>query len=180
MEGGHDGHCELPCGCPPAVYGCSRRGHMGPFPRRPGNRYHGTARPVPPPPSRVGHLVTAGTDRTAGGWRQGKEKQQPSPLAPPQALAANSPWWLGVTGLTNRDGFLEDGAIYACQTPGLLRAADVAHVALSVEAGGPRLGFESGPLVKHDGKEELLQDPGKTLSFLYLQLVPPHCFTCRC
>ena len=83
-------------------------------------------------------------------------------------------------GLTNRDGLLEDGEIYACTRPGPLRAADLAHVALSVEARGQRLGFEPGPLVKPDGKEELLQGPGETLSFLYLQLVPPHCHTCRC
>ena len=67
MEGGHDGHCELPRGYPPAVYGCSRRGHLGPIPRRPGNGYYGTVRAVPPPPSQVGHLVAAGIDRTAGG-----------------------------------------------------------------------------------------------------------------
>ena len=55
---------------------------MGSFPRRPGNGYHGTVRPGPPPPGQEGHLFTAGTDRTAGGWRQGKEKQQSFPLAP--------------------------------------------------------------------------------------------------
>ena len=108
MEGGHDGHRELPRGCPPDVYGCSRRGGRGPVPRRPGNGYYGTVRPVPPPLSRVGHLVATCIDRTTRGWRQGKEQQQPAPLAPPLALTAYNPWWLGLTGLTNREGCLED------------------------------------------------------------------------
>ena len=73
-----------------------------------------------------------------------------------------------MTGLTDREGFLEDGAIYACQTPSLLRAADLTHVALSVEAGGTRLSYEPSSLAEPNGKEELIQGPGKTMSFPYL------------
>ena len=112
MEGGYGGHCEFTRGCPPDVYGCSRRGGLGPVPRRPGNGHHSTARPVPSPPSRVSHLVAAGM---TGGWRQGKGQQQPAPLAPPLALTANYPWWLGLTGLTNKEGRLEDGVTHSCK-----------------------------------------------------------------
>ena len=44
-------------------------------------------------------------------------------------------------------------------------AADLAHVALAVKKGGARLGFEPGPLVEPDREGELIQGPGKTMSF---------------
>ena len=176
MEGGHDGHCELPRGRPPAVHGCPKRGHSGPFTRRPGNCYYHRVRPGPPPPGRVGHLVTAGTNHIAGGWRQGKEKQQSCTLVPSQALVAGSQWWLGVTGLTNRNGFVEDGS--QGQVYSGLRTSHMLH--WRWRQGGARLGFEPSPLVKADREEELVQGPGKTLSFPYLQLVHPHCHTCQC
>ena len=84
-------------------------------------------------------------------------------MAPPQVLAADSPWWLGVTGLTNRYGFIEDGGIYACPRPGLLRAVDLAHIALAVETWVQDLALRPGPLVEPDGEGELIQGPGKTL-----------------
>ena len=34
--------------------------------------------------------------------------------------------------------------------------------------------------VESDRWRSLYKVPGKTLSFPYLQLVPPHCHTCRC
>ena len=84
-----------------------------------------------------------------------------------------------MTGLTSRDSFVSDGEIYAWPSPGPIRAADIAHVALA-ETGGARLGFESSPLVESDGEDEHIQGPEKIQSFPYLQLVPPHCRTCRC
>ena len=77
-----------------------------------------------------------------------------------------------MTGLTNREGVLGDGAIFTFQTPSLLRAAYFTHVAFSVETGEPRLSHEPSSMAEPDGKEERQQEPGNTVSFPYLQLVP--------
>ena len=175
MEGSHDGHRKFACGCPPDVYGCPRRGSLGPAPRRAGSKHQSTTRPVPLPPGRVGYLAAADIDRTTGGWRQGKGQQLPAPLAPLLAPAADYPWR---PGLTNRGDRLDDGAAYACEPTSLLRASDFTHVALSEATGEPWLS-EPISLVEPDGEDEAVQEPGRTI-FPYLQLFPPQCQSCRC
>ena len=153
---------------------------MGSFPRGPGGSHHSTGRPGAPPPVQLGHLSATGGDHIACGRRQGKEKEQSSPLTLPQALVTNSPRWFGVTGLTNKDIFVSDGEVYTLQSPGPISAADLAHVALVVETGGAQLSVESSPLVESNGESERIQGPEEIQSCPYLQLVPPHCSTCRC
>ena len=152
VEGSHDDYSELPRGRPPPVHGCPRRGPVGSFPRRPGGSHHITGRPGAPPPVRLGHLSTTGSDHMACRRRQGKEKEQFSPLALPQALVTNSPRWFGVTGLTSKDVSVSDGEAYTWASPGPINAADLAHVALAVETGGARLSDESSPLVESNGE----------------------------
>ena len=86
-------------------------------------------------------------------------------MAPPQVLAADSPWWLGVTGLTNRYGFIEDGGIYACPRPGLLRAVDLAHVALAVETGVQDLALSQAPWSNPTERGSLYRVPGRRCNF---------------
>ena len=65
-------------------------------------------------------------------------------------------------GLTSCKIRVRNGQVFAALSPGPLSSSDLAHVALARETGGARLSDESSPSV-----------------FPYLQLVPPHCFTCQ-
>ena len=149
VEAGHDGNCEFARGGTPDVHGRPGRGGLGLSPRRPGSRHPGTARSVPPLPSRVGQLANAGIDHATNGWHQGKGQQESTPLAPLPALADDYLWGPALAGQPNGEDHLDHGAINVCR---LLGAADFIHTALSATPGDPGFGRESNSMAETDGR----------------------------
>ena len=72
------------------------------------------------------------------------------------------------------DGF------FSISVPEPIKSKDLTHVALAAETGGARLSDEPSPLVKAVKDNESVGNPEKVQVFPYLQLVPPHCRSCRC
>ena len=174
MEGSHDDHGKLPRRRPrlpqddPVV---------GPSPYRPWIHRHprsGT------PPGRIGHLVATDDRYRTRGERQGKEKEQASPLASLQALVTNGPRRFGPDNQIDKDSWAGAGFLCTHLVTSPINAMDLAHVALSGETEGARFNIEASPLVESGVKSECVQGHRETLVFPYLQMFPPHCSTCRC
>ena len=134
-----------------------------------------------PSPFSIGHLNTmAGQPHTC--WMcQGKEQEYIFPLPQPQVRVIGSHRrWSRIMGVTSAEICVSDGQVFAASSPGLLRALDLAQVALAVETGRARLSDELSPLVKPYRDALCVQNSEELWVFPYLQLTPPHCFTCRC
>ena len=126
VEGGHDDHGELPRRHPHLPQDNTS---VGPSPRRSwvSHRHPGSGTP----PGRIGHLIAMGDCYRARGERQGKEKEQASPLTSLQALVTNCPRRFGLDSQTEEDIGASDGYVCAQLIPSPISAMDLAHVALS-------------------------------------------------
>ena len=159
VEGNYVDYGKLPLGCPQPADGNARRGPVGFFPGGPGSIYQGTDQPGASSPFQVGHFSAAGDGPIACGRRQGKEKEQSSPLTQPRTLVIDSPRWSRVIGLTSHDIHISNGEVYAASSPGPIRASDLMHVALAVETGGRDFVLSQAPWSKPMGKACVYQVP---------------------
>ena len=114
--------------------------------------------------------------------RQGKEGEYTFPLPQPQARVISSqPRWSRVIGVKGAEICVgSDGKVFLASAPGPLGTSDLAHVALVAETGGAKLSYESSPLVEHYRDALCVPNAEELQVFPYIQLAPPHCFTCRC
>ena len=136
-------------------------------------------------PPLVHQARNVGESSGGHGWsrgRQGKEREYSFPLIGPQGQDHDLTTWTKVIGVTISDIRVGcDGQIFARnQSPGPLESADLAHMALAAQTGGAKLSDEPSPLVEAVGSDGVVSGSGELQVFPYLQLVPPHCRTCRC
>ena len=89
--------------------------------------------------------------------------------------------WTKVIGVTRADIRVgSHGQVFSATATGPIQTPDLAHVALAVETGGARLSDETSPLVEPYRDTLYVPNAKRLQVFPYLQLAPPHCFTCRC
>ena len=89
--------------------------------------------------------------------------------------------WTKIVGIRKADiGVSSDGQVFSISAPGPIKGRDLAHVAWAAATGGARLSDEPSPLAAAVQGIEEVEVSGKVQVFPYLQLVPPHCYFCRC